>query len=99
MRALKGLQQVLGDFNDARLQAGELQGLAEALAVRAPLALLPLGRLVEHRLEGERTARAGFSERFEAFAGRGTRRDFQRLEATLRGRGAARLATVAISAP
>jgi CHAD domain-containing protein len=85
VRALKGLQQVLGDFNDACLQAFELERLAEPLAERAPLALLPLGRLVEHRREAERAARAGFAERFEAFASRRTRRDFQRFEATLRG--------------
>jgi CHAD domain-containing protein len=85
VRALKGLQQVLGDFNDAQLQASELEALAGPLAEREPLALLPLGRLVEHRREGERAARAGFSERFEAFAGRRSRRDFERLEGVLRG--------------
>jgi len=89
VRALKGLQEVLGEFNDARLQGDELEAWAAPLAQREPRALLSLGRLLERRRAAERAARARFAERFAGFAAHGSRRDFAHLCSVLRGEGVA----------
>jgi CHAD domain-containing protein len=70
VRRLKGLQDVLGRFQDREVQSDWLQALAPELAgvPGGADALLSLGVLVD-RLEGEqREARASFAESFAQFA-------------------------------
>jgi CHAD domain-containing protein len=70
VKSLKGLQDVLGTHQDREVQADHLRELADELAseVGGPEALLVLGVLVD-RLDAEQhAARAGFAERFAAFA-------------------------------
>jgi CHAD domain-containing protein len=81
---LRGLQEVLGVVNDARLQAERLEGWSRLLARRDPHALLALGRWIERRLAVERRARARFAERFEGFGARGARKGFEGLCDALR---------------
>ena len=67
VKALKGLQNVLGDFNDYSVHRDYLGELAPSLPPGLELAL---GALRERlRLEQERE-REAFEERFERFAGR-----------------------------
>jgi CHAD domain-containing protein len=70
VKSLKNLQDVLGTYQDREVQADHLRELADELAsqVGGPEALLVLGVLVD-RLDAEQhAARAGFAERFAAFA-------------------------------
>lgn len=70
VKSLKSLQDVLGTYQDREVQADHLRELADELAseVGGPEALLVLGVLVD-RLDAEQhAARAGFAERFAAFA-------------------------------
>jgi CHAD domain-containing protein len=70
VKSLKGLQDVLGTHQDREVQADHLRDLADELAtqVGGPEALLVLGVLID-RLDAEQhAARAGFAERFDAFA-------------------------------
>jgi CHAD domain-containing protein len=86
---LRGLQEVLGVVNDARLQVERLEGWARPLARREPQALLALGRWIERRHAVERRARTRFAERFEGFGARGARKGFEVLDSALRaGAGA-----------
>lgn len=70
VKTLKGLQDVLGTHQDREVQADHLRALAPELAVQpgGPEALLALGVLVERLQAEQREARAGFAERFAAFA-------------------------------
>jgi CHAD domain-containing protein len=70
VKSLKGLQDVLGTHQDREVQAGHLRGLADELApqVGGPGALLVLGVLVDQLGAEQRAARAGFADRFAAFA-------------------------------
>jgi CHAD domain-containing protein len=68
--ALKGLQDVLGRFQDRAVQADQLRGIGPELAVRegGPAALMALGLAVEALLDDQRAARADFQSRFAVFA-------------------------------
>lgn len=85
LSVLRGLQEVLGAVNDARLQAEQLEAWAKPLAKRDPRSLLALGRWIERRRTAERSARARFAERLAQLAERGVDRDFDDLGAALRG--------------
>jgi len=82
--ALRGLQEVLGAVNDARLQAERLEAWAKPLAKRDPRSLLALGRWIERRRTAERSARTRFAARLAALAGRDTQRSFEGLCAQVR---------------
>ncbi|MEA2223840.1 MAG: hypothetical protein QOH83_2216, partial [Solirubrobacteraceae bacterium] len=67
---LKGLQDVLGRFQDREVQADLLRSLGDdvaALEGGAP-ALMAMGVLVQRLLADQAAARAEFSESFAAFA-------------------------------
>ena len=68
--SLKGLQDVLGRFRDRDVQAEQLRGLGDELAVEpgGPTALMALGLAVEALLADQSAAREEFAERFEVFA-------------------------------
>jgi CHAD domain-containing protein len=68
--ALKGLQNVLGRFQDRAVQAELLRGLGDELAAKegGPQALMALGLVAEALFADQHAARAGFAERFQLFA-------------------------------
>jgi CHAD domain-containing protein len=68
--ALKGLQDVLGRFQDCAIQAELLRGLGGELAAKegGPQALMALGLVAEALFADQHAARAGFAERFALFA-------------------------------
>jgi len=68
--ALKGLQDVLGRFQDRAVQTQRLRGLGDELAAEpgGPAALMSLGLAVEALLADQGAAREDFAERFEVFA-------------------------------
>jgi CHAD domain-containing protein len=68
--ALKGLQDVLGRFQDRAVQAGLLRGLADELAAEpgGPEALMAVGLVVEVLHADQAFARQAFAERFDVFA-------------------------------
>jgi CHAD domain-containing protein len=72
IRALKGLQDVLGRHQDREVQVGTVRSLAEEVA--APPALIAMGALVQRLREDEAAARAEFAGRFAAFASREQRK-------------------------
>jgi CHAD domain-containing protein len=68
--SLKGLQDVLGRFQDREVQADRLRSLGDEVAVvegGAP-ALMAMGVLVQQLAADQAAARAQFTERFAAFA-------------------------------
>ena len=76
VRKLKGLQDVLGRYQDQEVQAATLRALGEDLGARkgGPAALMAMGLLVES-LEGDhRAARMEFAERFAPFAAKAQRK-------------------------
>ena len=66
VKSLKGLQDMLGRFQDREVQANSLRELAAEVA--EPRALMAMGVLVERFMEEEAAARAEFADRFAAFA-------------------------------
>jgi hypothetical protein len=68
--ALKGLQDVLGRFQDRAVQAGLTQGLADELAAEPGglEALMAVGLVVEVLHADQAAARQAFAERFDVFA-------------------------------
>ncbi len=70
IKALKGLQDVLGRHQDREVQVAMLRSLSDELAIRdgGPGALMAMGALVARLEEDERAARAAFAERFAEFA-------------------------------
>jgi CHAD domain-containing protein len=73
--ALKKLQRLLGDFNDAEVQEARLMECGRALGAAGgpPGALLMLGRLAEQCRQRRQQLRKPTIERLRRFAGRGTR--------------------------
>jgi CHAD domain-containing protein len=67
---LKGLQDVLGRFQDRAVQAELLRGLGDELSAQpgGPSALMALGLVVEVLLADQGAAREDFAGRFEVFA-------------------------------
>jgi len=73
--SLKGLQDVLGRFQDREVQADVLRSLGDDVALLeggAP-ALMAMGVLVQRLLGDQAAARAQFTERFTAFAAKAQR--------------------------
>lgn len=70
VRELKGLQDVLGSYQDSQVQAEALGHLGQQMIERhgAPAsALLAMGGIVDHLDAAAREAHAGFASRFERF--------------------------------
>ena len=83
VRELKGVQDVLGAFQDCEVQKGALEGfgremITERGASQAP-ALLAMGVLVEQLDDREREAREQFVDHFARFDSKVVRRRFRRL--------------------
>ena len=77
IKALKLLQDNLGDFNDYEVQQGSLREFAEDMVSRqaAPAAtLMAMGRLVEELENGQARERHQFGQRFAQFAKRKNQR-------------------------
>ncbi len=71
IKALKLLQDNLGDFNDYEVQQGSLKEFADDMISRqaAPAGtLMAMGRLVEHLEKGQAHERHQFGQRFAKFA-------------------------------
>jgi CHAD domain-containing protein len=68
--SLKGLQDVLGRFQDREVQAGLLRSLGDEVAVLegGAAALMAMGVLVQRLSEEQAQARAQFAESFAGFA-------------------------------
>lgn len=82
VKALKSLQDCLGEFQDTEVQAMSLAGFGDELISRGDataVTLLAMGGVVEHLDERGRSARCRFSERFRAFDHPDTRQVFRRL--------------------
>ena len=83
MKELKGVQDVLGEFQDCEVQKGSLRGYGQALVAEvgpssAPT-LMAMGYLIEQLDERERVARDQFVERFEHFDSHHQRHRFRHL--------------------
>ncbi len=71
IKALKLLQDNLGDFNDYEVQQGSLKVFADDMVSRQAVpagTLMAMGRLVEHLENGQARERNRFSKRFTKFA-------------------------------
>ncbi len=83
VKELKGVQDVLGDFQDAEVQKASLRHFGEALVVErgpdAATTLLAMGYLIEQLDEREQQARSMFDERFARFDAHHNRVRFRRL--------------------
>jgi len=81
VKALKKLQDNLGDFNDYGVQQAALKGFAvRMLGDGAPVTtIMAMGRLVERLEGGEAEERRAFEQRFAAFSSSENRRLFKRL--------------------
>lgn len=81
VKALKGLQDCLGEYQDTEVQAATLGRFGDELLARgAPAAtLIAMGGVVEHLDERGRAARRQFADRFHAFDHPDIRRVFRRL--------------------
>ncbi len=82
IKALKRLQDNLGDFNDYEVQQGEVSHLAEQLhddgAASVPM-LMAMGRLGATLRDGQDRERRAFHERFGEFASQATQQRFRTL--------------------
>jgi CHAD domain-containing protein len=67
IKTLKGLQDMLGRFQDREVQRLSLRALAPD--VKDPFALMAMGVLIDRFIKEEAQARAEFAGRFAAFAG------------------------------
>lgn len=82
IKALKKLQDSLGNFNDYEVQQASLMGFSEQMVAGdlAPVStLMAMGRLVERLERGQQQERDRFHERFDRFAAARNRNHFQRL--------------------
>lgn len=83
VKELKGVQDVLGDFQDAEVQKASLRAFGESMVTesgpRAASALLAMGYLIEQLDERERDARERFGDRFASFDAHPNRHRFRRL--------------------
>jgi CHAD domain-containing protein len=88
IKALKKLQDNLGDFNDYVVQRESLGELAEQMVETgsAPArTLMAMGRLAERFEAGQAEERQRFAERFGQFASKGNHARFRRLFKATRG--------------
>jgi len=70
VKDLKGLQDVLGEYQDCQVQAGSLEHFAQEMleeGTASAAVLITLGYLVEQLDEREAAARRAFEERFARF--------------------------------
>ena len=74
--SLKGLQDVLGRFQDREVQADALRGLGDEIAALdgGAAALMAMGVLVQQLGVEQAQARAQFAERFDRFAAKAQRK-------------------------
>ncbi len=83
VKELKGVQDVLGTFQDCEVQKASLASLAAELiderGASQAATLLAMGTLVERLDEREATARAAFADRFDRFDDAVVRARFRRL--------------------
>ena len=89
IKALKRLQDNLGDFNDYEVQQASLMEFSEQMVAEdlAPvITLMAMGRLVERLELGQQRERLKFHERFDRFAAAENHAHFHRLFKTS-GRG------------
>jgi CHAD domain-containing protein len=85
VKRLKRLQELLGDHQDAEVQAAELRSAAGAMPpMTPPETLVAIGRLVEQLEDTRHRTRDGFAERFAEYDSKATRRS---LKAVLDGAG------------
>jgi CHAD domain-containing protein len=92
VRELKGLQDVLGRYQDGEVQIATLQRFAEQMAaerIGGPDTLLAMGVLVGHLFDSQRTARDEFAGAFERFDRPRTRRLYDDLTAAAAAAAAA----------
>jgi len=85
IKALKGLQDNLGTFQDLSVQAESLRQFARQMAaegIAPPDTLLAMGMLVDHFQQRESACRDEFAERFAGFSSTGNCRLFSELFAT-----------------
>ncbi len=89
VQRLKGLQDNLGQHQDAEVQVGRLRELADDLPARMRgrnAALLALGQITEQLEQRRAFERADFAGRFAAYDTKRTARDLEALLAPLRGK-------------
>lgn len=82
IRALKKLQDCLGDFNDYTVQQEALADFARQMAAADAVpadTLLAMGRLVERLAQGQDAERARFAKRFRRFDAKPIRQRFRHL--------------------
>jgi CHAD domain-containing protein len=82
IRALKGLQDNLGDFQDLQVQSGALERFAEQMAAEEevpPRTLLTMGMLIEGLQHRQRMARKEFTDQFATFSRKKNLRLFEEL--------------------
>lgn len=89
IKALKQLQDNLGDFNDYEVQQGALVKFAHQMVeedIATVEGLMAMGRLVEHLEEGQAQERQLFHEKFRAFEAPANRERFRSLFKPSKGR-------------
>lgn len=82
VKALKGLQENLGDFQDLDVQADTLHRYSEqmlASGISDPKVFLAMGVLVENFMACKVEVRAEFAERFKSFSSKKIEKDFRDL--------------------
>jgi len=81
LRRLKGLQEVLGKFQDIQVQEAHLLQFGADLQARHVPAetLMAMGMLVRHLSDVQITVRAGFADSYSAFRGAKVQKGFKRL--------------------
>ena len=82
IKALKGLQDNLGDFNDYEVQQAAMDGFAHRMHEegKAPVdTMLAMGRLLDLLARGQARERERFEERFKVFTVEKNRKLFRRL--------------------
>lgn len=83
IKALKGVQDVLGEFQDCEVQKGSLRGFGESMVTENGVASVPavlaMGQLIDQIDEREHAARQQFAAHFESFDAKETRMHFRTL--------------------
>jgi len=82
IKALKGLQENLGDFQDLDVQADKLHEYSTKMmqaGENRPQVFMSMGVLVENFMTKKGTVRQEFAERFAAFSSKDIEKEFQKL--------------------
>jgi CHAD domain-containing protein len=82
VRELKGLQDVLGDYQDTHVQSEAIEQFGQQMIEHhdaAAATLLAMGSIVEHLDQRGREARDHFADRFEQFDGKAVRRSIEQI--------------------